>query len=373
MDRLKNPAVCIYLLEISADHDSHSSLFLLFTILSEYIITMSHSQISSQTASQFAYEYPDRSVFAHFDFQRPPTLPSSSKSVIRRWAGKWHTSPQDYHYLYDDDTYPLNPTFKTSKPHVKSVFPEYELDELRDTSSTTSAVLRVDGDAFENEDVWSTIAIASIECPASNEKKESEKEEVEIVSDKVGKPTRLTIEKIEKHGSIAKKQKDRKQVSAFPAKAKQFFTSIKNVFRSKSAKSSHPSMIEIPSQKEQSIATDTAEVHGSPDEPENCVTEASAEEETTRSLMNYTSTNAQDKNVSPDATTCKIGRSRSDTWQDDDIIVKRKDEGGIPVKATAKKDIVTKIEGKSGSMTVFETTISFQEDGGMTNCQVDDM
>ena len=328
---------------------------------------MSHDQVSSQVP-QFASEYPSRSLFAHFDFQRP-TLPSSSKPGIRRWTGKWHTSPQDYYYLYDDETRLLNPTFKQRKPHIKSVFPEYELDEFQDTS-TTASVLRVDGDDFENEDVWSTIAIASVKSPERNEETEFEKEEVEIASDTVGKPARLTIEKIEKRGSIAKKQKARKHGSAFPSKAKQFFTSIKSVFQSKSAKSSHLPMIEIPSQKEQSITMENTEVDGIPVDTESCVAETSVEEGTSQHVINDTSKTAEDKNVSPDATACK---TRCDTWQDDDIIVKRKDVGNILVKPTVEKDTVTEIEGKSRNMAVFKTTISFQENRGITNCKFDTM
>ena len=336
---------------------------------------MSHDKVSSQLSSQFTSQCPNRSLFAHFDFQGSPTLPSSTKSGFRRWRGKWYTFPQDYYYLYDDDTYPLNPTFKERKPHVKYVFPEYELDELEDTSSTSTAVLRVDGDAFENEDVWSTITFSSIKSPEESDvEKQSEKEDDgEVVSDTIGKPTRLTIEKIERRGSIAKKQKDRKQVSGFPAKAKQFFTSIKNVFRSKSAKSNHLSMTELPTLKEQSVATENAEIDGIPVDTESCVAEPEVEETALRHVINDASKNEEDKNVSPAATTCKISRSRSDTWQDDDIIVKREKAGDILVQTMVEKDVGTEIEGKSGSMTVFETTISLQKDEGMINCEVDTM
>ena len=333
---------------------------------------MSHAPVSSQSSSPLASEYPNRSLFAHFDFQRPSTLPSSSKSGIRRWTGKWHTSPQDYYYLYDDDTCPLNPTLKKRKPHVKSVFPEYELDELQDTSSPTPAILRVDGDEFGNDDVWSTIAIASIESPESNEEKKSEREEAEVVSNTAAKRSRLTIEKIE-HGSIAKKQKDRRQVSAFPTKANQFFALIKNVFRSKSAKPSYVSMIEIVPQNEKSIATKNAEAHGIFVNMESSVVETSAEESTLQQVINDTSTKEEDKNVSFDATTCNTNQSRSDSWHDDDIIVKRKNWGDISVETTTEKDMVTNVEGKSGSMTILNATISFQDDGGIANCEVDTM
>jgi len=334
---------------------------------------MSQEQMSSHSPSQLASEYSNCSLFAGFDFQRPPTLPSSSKSGIRRWAGKWHTSPQDYEYWQHDDTHPLNPTFKRHKPHVKSIFQEYELDEFHDTSTVTP-VVRFSGDAFENEDVWSTIAITSIKSPEPNEN-EPEKEDTEVVSDTMGKSIRLTIEKIEKRGSIAKKQKDRKQVSAFPAKAKQFFTSIKNVFRSKTAKSNHLSMIEIPTQKERSISTENARVCGTPVDTESCALEKNVGEESSQHVTNDTSTNAEDKNIFPDPTTRTINqsRSRSNTWQDDDIIVKRKDEADNPMQKAVEKDIVKKIERKSGRMTVFETIISLQKDEGVSNCEVDTM
>jgi hypothetical protein len=351
---------------LTADHDSHPAF-------SEHFITMSNAPVSSQSSSTLASKYPNRSLFAHFDFQRPPTLPSSSKSGIRRWTGKWHTSPQDYYYLYDDDTCPLNPTLKKRKPHVKSVFPEYELDELQYTSSTTTAILGVDGDESGNEDVWSTIAIASIESPESNEEKESEREEAEVVSNTAGNRTRLTIEKIGKHGSIAKKQKDRKQVSAFPAKANQFFALIKNVFRSKSAKPSRVSMIEIAPQNKKSIATENEEIHGIFANMESSVLETSAEESTLQQVINDTSTMEEDKNVSFDATTCNINQSRSDSWQDDDIIVKRKNWGNISLETAMEKDMATEAEGKSGSMTILNATISFQEHGGIANCEVDTM
>ena len=330
---------------------------------------MSQDQVSSHSRSQFASEYPNSSLFARFDFQRPPTLPSSSKSGIRRWAGKWHTSPQDYDYWYDDDTYPLNPTFKQRKPHVKSVFQEYELDELRDSSSTATPVVRFSGDAMGNEDVWSNIAIASIKSTEPNEN-EPKKEDVEIVSDTVGKSTRLTIEKIEKRGSIAKKQKDRKQVSAFPAKAKQFFTSIKNVFRSKSAKSNHLSLIEIPIQNERSIAMEDAQVHGTHVETDSCTLEKNAVEKASQRDMNNI---PEDKNTSPYAPTSTMNQSRSSTWQDDDILVKRKYAGDNPVQKAVEKDILKRIETKSGSITVFETTISFQKHEGIANCERDTM
>ena len=67
-----------------------------------------------------------------------------------------------------------------------------------------------------------------LEGPESNEH-ELEKEDIKVVSDMMGKSTHLMIEKIEKWGSIAMKQKDWKQSSAFPAKAKQFFISINEI------------------------------------------------------------------------------------------------------------------------------------------------
>lgn len=244
------------------------------------------------------------------------------------------------------------------KPHVKSVFPEYvELDEFQDCSSSIH-VIRMD---LDDTDVWSTIAITSIQEQESKPP-ESQGAETQISEMEAGKlhvrqggpATRLTIEKIGQRGSIAKKQKDRKQASSgFPVKAKFFFMSIKQrLFRSKDAKRNHIDMIEMPlpeSETNISVGRNAVDI---------------------RTYSNETVDHTERKH---DGVSNMIGRSSfSNPWTDGDIIVKRKtmefldvakeNTGGINgVVIDNAGGVVEEDECKSGKMAVFETTISLQD------------
>ena len=221
---------------------------------------LASSPITPKRASKMGYRY----SIAHFDFH-PNSLPPSRIPVpVRRWTGNWHTVPLiddlccccDSPTIHctcsrhdDDETTPICPIpVSAPKPHVKSAFPEFE---AREEAAEVSSRARTPVIEYENvrysspisssthsvglesdDDVWSTIAIASV--------KELE-EMAETGKEKEHLKRRLTIEKIQEHGSIAKKQRKRKQNSSgdeVPSKTKRFFDSIKHLFRSVSTKSS---------------------------------------------------------------------------------------------------------------------------------------
>jgi len=247
------------------------------------------------------------------------------------------------------------------------VFPEYvELDEFQDCSSSIH-VIRMD---LDDADVWSTIAITSIQEQESKppesqgtEPRLSETEAGNLHVRKGGSATRLTIEKIGQRGSIAKKQKDRKHASSsgFPVKAKLFFTSIKQrLFRSKDTKRNNIDMIEMPvPESETTISAGRNAV----DIPT-----------TSKETVDHTE-------KKHDGVSTMIGGSiASDAWMDGDIIMRRKNmedilgivkenTGGIKSVVTNNPGIVENenikkgIECKSGKMAVFETTISVQDAG----------
>ena len=147
-----------------------------------------------------------RTFFTTFNLQSS----ASSFSKLPRWSEKWPTSSYDY----NEDTYPL---VKVGKPHVKSVFPEYELDEIFDSSSLRSTAI-----VKKDTDVWSTIAITPPQRSSSSGASGSQT----IAAMTEDRSRRLTIDKIGQNGSIAKKQKDRKKhqnSSTISRKAKEIF------------------------------------------------------------------------------------------------------------------------------------------------------
>ena len=170
---------------------------------------------------------------------------------------------------------PLTVPASASKTHVKSAFPEYELEELPTPASSrpSTPVVRYENVGYSSpvssvvhsvrferdDDVWSTIAIASVK--ERDEIVEGNAGEIEKGVEEVVK-RRITIDKIEGCGSIAKKQKIRKQSSSsssgevVPSKTKRFFNSIKHVFRSKAKKSSPLAIIEFSSMNESPDAGD---------------------------------------------------------------------------------------------------------------------
>ena len=346
---------------------------------------------SSPITPKRAYRY----SIAHFDFH-PNSLPRSRIPVpIRRWTGKWHATPVDsccccdetttastfcdcYHHstLIDDDMIPLCPLAvpaSASKTHVKSAFPEYELEELPTpvSSRASTPVLRYENVGYSSpvssaahsvrferdDDVWSTIAISSVK----------ERDEI-VVADvgEIGKEVeevvkrRLTIDKIEGCGSIAKKQKIRKQSSSsssgefVPSKTKRFFNSIRHVFRSKTKKSSPLAAIEFSSMNE---SPDTDVEIAQPEESSETVVEnndqlvtenteemssTTVEEQTTLTTQSLPSPlptieetdslrEEYKENVMPVLTSPVLPAAAneipavivSDTWHDKNIVVKR--------------------------------------------------
>jgi len=264
-------------------------------------------------------------------------------------------------------------------------------ENVRYASPVSSATHSV---RFEREDdVWSTIAIASVKGRDDGEEGKEGGED--------GGKRRLTIEKIEGRGSIAKKQKIRKQGlssssllsgDVVPSKTKRFFNSIKHVFRPKSKKSSPLAIIDLSSTTE----SPDEDVQDTQPEEESCETVVQSEQVVAHTPGNSTmctidktglttspcpsplttihendSLRGEDKeNVMPILTspvlpTTTTTTVESDTWQDKDIVVKR---SSPPPPTCDPKDmeiVVGPLLRRDRNTAAFEATVYFQSEGHM--------
>ena len=258
------------------------------------------------------------------------------------------------------------------------MFPGFELEELpAQPSRPSTPVIEYEDVGYSSpvssathsvrlerdDDVWSTIAIASI----------AERDEIaqEDVAGEKGKDVqdvmkrRLTIEKIAQRGPISRKQKMRKQTSSSsssagtisPSKTKRFFNSIKHVFRSKSKKSSPLAAIELfsntdspdgdveLSQQEESSETVVQTEHSIAENTMDMSESTTIEEQTTLTtqllpsplptIQGDDSLRGEDKeNVMPSLTSPVLPSAATpndlspivilgDDWQDKNIVVKR--------------------------------------------------
>lgn len=312
---------------------------------------MSHNDLTNLCYEHNAPSHSlSRTFFTTFNLQSS----ASSFSKLPRWSGKWPTSSYDY----SEDTYPL---VKVGKPHVKSIFPEYELDEIFDSSSLKSTAI-----VKKDTDVWSTIAITPPQRSLSSGTLGSQT--VAVVAE--DRSRSLTIDKIGQNGSIAKKQKDRKKhnSSTISRKAKEFFSSMKR----RLVRTTKPvvkrdyvgSMIDIP--MEESEMTEGRD-------GEHTVVDAEGMRNRGDTVVDV-SANPIEIDHSLDGKGDGVSATIGDSWTDDGIVVRRKNAGDISgiakekpgdIPIVAKENvegiIVAKknmIESKSGIIALLETTIS---------------
>src|SRR2546423_45000 len=156
------------------------------------------------------------------------TFPSSSSPSHSYFPSKIPVAihskrPRRFHTFHSDD--PIRFSRWPSRPHIKTIFPEYELAEMstlevrpsatldlgteRPTSpdSTHGAVVEI---GTESEEKWSAVSISS--------DRDAEKENVP--------PGRLATAKM---GSIEKRQKARKGDGV--GKTRQFFRTVQNAIQ----------------------------------------------------------------------------------------------------------------------------------------------
>ena len=261
---------------------------------------------------------------------------------------------------------------------------------MRYASPVSSATHSV---RFEREDdVWSTIAIASVKG------RDEDGEGGQEVGEDGGK-RRLTIEKIEERGSIAKKQKIRKQGlssslllsgDAAPSKTKRFFNSIKHVFRPKSKKSSPLAIIDLSSTNEspdediedtqpeascETVVQSGQVVAHTPGNPTMCTIDktgltTSPCPSPLTTIHENDSLRGEDKeNVLPLLTSPVLPTTtatvESDTWQDKDIVVKRSSPPPPTYDPKDMEIVVGPLLRRNRNTAAFEATVYFQNEGHM--------
>ena len=301
---------------------------------------------------------------------------------MRRRREKCHTSTSKC--LAYDDTIPLSPPNEPGRPHVKTVFPEYELEDfgLQNSGSDTiqfSEALNGNLDGFVakvDDDIWSAISFTSTQTkPFKQSPRKTGKGKPELTDDIITTP-RLTLQKIEKCGSIAKKQKQRKQTSAIPTQTKQLLTSVKNIFRYKSAKSDHTAKNGAAARDEREKSLERSMGDGGKGEtPVQAKHDVSDVGSKGFSGLNTPSRNGNAKSTVPGFSESLdveskelrperiVGYTVPDTRQDDGVVGKRVDMGdALYLPRKTKKDTRNESGTKSGIMAVLKTTISLRRE-----------